>query len=78
MGRLVTQALDNDLDQAVLARYGRVNDYAFPMLYDEHYRTSDPGPVASQSWYMERATRSASVGTRSGDSAPKIRRCGAC
>jgi cellulose synthase/poly-beta-1,6-N-acetylglucosamine synthase-like glycosyltransferase/peptidoglycan/xylan/chitin deacetylase (PgdA/CDA1 family) len=32
-----------------------VNDYLFLMLYDEHYGKGDPGPVASQGWYVDRA-----------------------
>lgn len=26
-------------------------DYLVPMMYDEHWKTSPPGPVASQGWY---------------------------
>ncbi len=32
-------------------------DFVVVMLYDEHYATGDPGPVASQSWYDEHAVR---------------------
>lgn len=35
-------------DHAKLARY---NDYMIPMMYDEHWKTSGPGPIASQRWY---------------------------
>jgi peptidoglycan-N-acetylglucosamine deacetylase len=37
-----------------LARYGAAVDYLIPMLYDEHAGTSEPGPVASASWYAAR------------------------
>lgn len=26
-------------------------DYLIPMMYDEHWKTSGPGPIASQGWY---------------------------
>lgn len=26
-------------------------DYLIPMMYDEHWKTSAPGPIASQGWY---------------------------
>lgn len=26
-------------------------DYLIPMMYDEHWKTSPPGPIASQGWY---------------------------
>ena len=54
-GRLVTQAVSfNDTD-AQLAKYGAVADKLFFMLYDEHYGGGDPGPVASQEWFVRTA-----------------------
>ena len=55
MGKLVTQAASvNDSDHQ-LARFAQVNDYLFLMLYDEHFgKTGDPGPIASQQWFVER------------------------
>lgn len=38
-------------DHAALAKH---NDYLIPMMYGEHWRTSGPGPIASQGWF-ERA-----------------------
>ena len=35
-------------DHRTLAKY---NDYMIPMMYDEHWKTSGPGPIASQRWY---------------------------
>ncbi|MBV8778336.1 MAG: polysaccharide deacetylase, partial [Alphaproteobacteria bacterium] len=35
-----------------LAAYSRVVDKIFLMLYDEHWGEGDPGPVASQGWYV--------------------------
>ena len=55
MGKIVTQAASvNDSDHQ-LARFAEVNDYLFLMLYDEHFgKTGDPGPIASQQWFVER------------------------
>jgi cellulose synthase/poly-beta-1,6-N-acetylglucosamine synthase-like glycosyltransferase/peptidoglycan/xylan/chitin deacetylase (PgdA/CDA1 family)/spore germination protein YaaH len=54
-GRRVTQAVSfNDNDEQ-LAAYSEANSYVFLMLYDEHYGRGDPGPVASQQWYVEKA-----------------------
>src|ERR1035437_1289605 len=36
-------------------RYAAANDFVFLMLYDEHYGSGQPGPVASQSWYVAKA-----------------------
>ncbi len=56
-GRRVTQAVSfNDTDDQ-LQRYAEANDHVFLMLYDEHYGKGDPGPVASQNWYVEKAKR---------------------
>jgi len=37
-----------------LAAYARVTDKMFLMLYDEHWSDGDPGPIASQGWYVGR------------------------
>ncbi|HEU4643062.1 MAG TPA: glycosyltransferase, partial [Gemmatimonadaceae bacterium] len=53
--RLVTQAVSfNDTD-AQLQRYASASDKLFLMLYDEHYGKGDPGPVASQQWFVRNA-----------------------
>ncbi|MBC7474389.1 MAG: polysaccharide deacetylase family protein, partial [Candidatus Sericytochromatia bacterium] len=39
---------DPAFDYKTLAKY---NDYLVLMAYDEHWSTSDPGPIASQKWY---------------------------
>ena len=36
-----------------LKALGALNDYIIPMVYDEHYQTSQPGPVASESWFKD-------------------------
>jgi cellulose synthase/poly-beta-1,6-N-acetylglucosamine synthase-like glycosyltransferase/peptidoglycan/xylan/chitin deacetylase (PgdA/CDA1 family)/spore germination protein YaaH len=48
-----------------LADYGRVADRLYLMLYDEHWMTADPGPIASQPWFvarMEEAVRAVGPG----------------
>ena len=56
-GRHITQAVSfNDTDEQ-LAAYAGANDHLFLMLYDEHYGRGDPGPVASQQWYVSKARR---------------------
>jgi cellulose synthase/poly-beta-1,6-N-acetylglucosamine synthase-like glycosyltransferase/peptidoglycan/xylan/chitin deacetylase (PgdA/CDA1 family) len=37
-----------------LAAYAHVADKIFLMLYDEHWGAGDPGPIASQGWYVRR------------------------
>jgi cellulose synthase/poly-beta-1,6-N-acetylglucosamine synthase-like glycosyltransferase/peptidoglycan/xylan/chitin deacetylase (PgdA/CDA1 family)/spore germination protein YaaH len=41
-----------------LADYARVADKLYLMLYDEHWATGDPGPVASQTWFVQRLVES--------------------
>src|SRR5579862_425127 len=55
-GRLLTSAVAVSTDSALARRYAATNDYLFLMLYDEHYSAGDPGPVASQSWYVQKAS----------------------
>ena len=37
-----------------LRDYARVADKLFVMLYDEHWASGDPGPIASQGWFVRR------------------------
>ena len=61
MGKLATQAIAaSDGDDYVRAA-ARTNDKLFPMLYDEHYTSGDPGPIASQSFYTQQAKRFAQL-----------------
>ena len=54
-GLLLTQTVSVNTEPRDLKRFAAVNDYLFLMLYDEHYGKGDPGPVASQRWYVDRA-----------------------
>lgn len=57
MGRLTTSTLQTSLDKAAMRRYADANDKVIPMLYDEHFRGGDPGPAASQRWYVDNVRR---------------------
>ncbi|MDQ6738199.1 MAG: glycosyltransferase, partial [Gemmatimonadota bacterium] len=54
-GLILTQTVAVNTGAADLRKFATVNDYLFLMLYDEHYGKGDPGPVASQLWYVARA-----------------------
>ena len=57
MGKLATQAIAAGDPDAYVQRAGAVNDKLFPMLFDEHYASGEPGPIASQSFYVREARR---------------------
>ncbi|HEY2026711.1 MAG TPA: glycosyltransferase, partial [Gemmatimonadaceae bacterium] len=61
MGKLSTQAVASSDDDAYVRHAAAVNDKLFPMLYDEHYAGGDPGPIASQPFYVAQATRFAKL-----------------
>src|SRR3984893_562505 len=53
-GLLLTEDVPTDDDATYdLKRLGQINDYIVPMVYDEHYQSSTPGPVASEDWFMK-------------------------
>lgn len=53
-GLLLTQDVPTDDDATYdLKRLGQINDYIVPMVYDEHYQSSVPGPVASEDWFSK-------------------------
>ncbi|MEO7967042.1 MAG: polysaccharide deacetylase family protein, partial [Gemmatimonadaceae bacterium] len=57
MGATLGQAVGADDDLAAIRCYAAIDDRVYLMLYDEHYGTSNPGPVASQQWYLARTRR---------------------
>jgi cellulose synthase/poly-beta-1,6-N-acetylglucosamine synthase-like glycosyltransferase/peptidoglycan/xylan/chitin deacetylase (PgdA/CDA1 family)/spore germination protein YaaH len=57
MGKLSTQAVAAGDPDAYIQRAAAVNDKLFPMLFDEHYAQGEPGPVASQRFYVTQAKR---------------------
>ncbi len=50
-GLLIAQSVPVDDDNYDLKRLGEIDDFLMPMVYDEHYQSSAPGPVASESWF---------------------------
>lgn len=57
IGAVVTQAVSADIAARPLRAYADAADRLFLMLYDEHASRDDPGPVASQQWYLAQAQR---------------------
>ena len=57
IGKLSTQAVAVRDPDAYIRQAGVVNDKLFPMLFDEHYDAGEPGPVASQAFYVTQARR---------------------
>lgn len=50
-GLLLTQSVPVDDPAYDLKRLAEQCDYIVPMVYDEHYQSGSPGPVASQEWF---------------------------
>ena len=57
IGRLSTQAIAVSDDDDYIKLAAKENDKIFPMLFDEHYAHGDPGPVASQRFFVTQAQR---------------------
>ncbi|MEP6617907.1 MAG: glycosyltransferase [bacterium] len=57
MGKLATQAVAVGDPDAYIQKAASINDKIFPMLFDEHYATGEPGPIASQRFYVMQAQR---------------------
>ncbi|WP_419825432.1 glycosyltransferase [Sphingomonas sp.] len=53
-GLLVTLAVPVGDDDWNLRAYARSADRLFVMDYDEHYPEGQPGPIASQGWFVDR------------------------
>ena len=58
---ILTESVPLDEPAYDIAKLGQLNDYIVPMLYDEHYSTGVPGPVASQEWFEHRLDQLAMV-----------------
>src|SRR5579884_2001245 len=51
-GYLIAQSVPSDDEVSYdLKKLAAEDDYIVPMVYDEHYQTSQPGPVASETWF---------------------------
>lgn len=61
-GYLIAQSVPSDDDVAYdLKNLAALDDYIVPMVYDEHYQTSKPGPVASEDWFQDQLDNLAKV-----------------
>ena len=50
---MLTEDVPTDDDGSYdLKRLGEINDFIVPMVYDEHYQSGTPGPVASEAWFQ--------------------------
>ncbi len=48
---LLAEAVPAQDDAYDLKQLSQTVDYIVPMVYDEHYQSGEPGPIASQSWF---------------------------
>ncbi len=60
-GLLVTQSAPVDDPAYDLRQLSQVDDYLVPMVYDEHYQSGEPGPIASDRWFLDQLDRLAKV-----------------
>jgi peptidoglycan-N-acetylglucosamine deacetylase len=56
-GFVISEAVPADDPAYDLKRLAQLNDYIVPMVYDEHYQSGTPGPVASQDWFEKQLER---------------------
>ncbi|HYX40687.1 MAG TPA: glycosyl hydrolase family 18 protein, partial [Pyrinomonadaceae bacterium] len=52
-GWLVAQAVPFDNPDWNYKAYAATTDYLFLMAYDQHWSSSEPGPIAAQNWFNE-------------------------
>ena len=50
-GLMMAQAVPTEDRAYDLRRLAALNEFIVPMVYDEHYQSGTPGPVASQEWF---------------------------
>ncbi len=60
-GLLVAQSVPVEDAAYDLARLAAIDDYLVPMVYDEHYQSGEPGPVASEDWFEKKLEALAKV-----------------
>jgi cellulose synthase/poly-beta-1,6-N-acetylglucosamine synthase-like glycosyltransferase/peptidoglycan/xylan/chitin deacetylase (PgdA/CDA1 family) len=58
---LITEAVPADDPAYDLKRLAEIVDYIVPMVYDEHYQSGTPGPVASIQWFDKQIDRLAKI-----------------
>jgi cellulose synthase/poly-beta-1,6-N-acetylglucosamine synthase-like glycosyltransferase/peptidoglycan/xylan/chitin deacetylase (PgdA/CDA1 family)/spore germination protein YaaH len=50
-GLLLSESVPTDDSAYDLKKLAELCDYVVPMVYDEHYQSGSPGPVASEEWF---------------------------
>ena len=60
-GLLLTQSVPINDPAYDLRQLAAVNDFIVPMIYDEHYQSGEPGPIASQPWFQKQLDRLADL-----------------
>lgn len=60
-GLLLAQSVPVEDDAYDLVRLAQIDDYIVPMVYDEHYQSGEPGPVASEDWFEKKLQQLAKV-----------------
>jgi cellulose synthase/poly-beta-1,6-N-acetylglucosamine synthase-like glycosyltransferase/peptidoglycan/xylan/chitin deacetylase (PgdA/CDA1 family)/spore germination protein YaaH len=58
---VVSEAVPVDDDAYDLKSLSAVVDFLVPMVYDEHYQTSEPGPVASETFFENEIDKLAKI-----------------
>ena len=56
-GWLVAIAAPFDDAEWTYKSYAEASDYQILMAYDEHFEEGEPGPIASQPWFVDKLTR---------------------
>ena len=54
---LLTESVPVDDPAYDLKQLAAINDYIVPMVYDEHYQSGEPGPIASEDWFQKEIDR---------------------
>ena len=61
LGREVAYAVPSWIEPAELREVSASVDQVYAMIFDEHYAGGDPGPIASQQFYADRARAIAAI-----------------
>ena len=56
-GLLLTESVPIEDPAYDLEQLARFEDYLLPMVYDEHYQSGEPGPIASADWFRGQLER---------------------
>jgi cellulose synthase/poly-beta-1,6-N-acetylglucosamine synthase-like glycosyltransferase/peptidoglycan/xylan/chitin deacetylase (PgdA/CDA1 family)/spore germination protein YaaH len=56
-GLLLTESVPIEDPAYDLKQLAQIDDYLVPMVYDEHYQSGEPGPIASEAWFQKQIDR---------------------